>query len=122
MDNFRRFFPIFEQEKNLVYLDSAATSLKPQTMIQAVNDYYQKYSLNSHSESANSLFKQVRETIQKTRELVAQKIQARPEEIIFVPSATYAFNILALSYQSYLKKADKIYLTYLEHSSNLYPW
>src|SRR5947208_2753173 len=102
MVSFRQFFPIFEQEKNLVYLDSAATSLKPQIMIQAVNDYYQKYSLNTHSESANSLFKQIEKTIQETRELVAQKIQAKPEEIIFVPSATYAFNILALSYQNYL--------------------
>ena len=59
MNVFRSFFPIFAKQKNLVYLDSAATSLKPQIVIQAINDYYQKFSVNSHSESNNILFNRV---------------------------------------------------------------
>lgn len=53
---------------------------------------------------------------------MARKINAQSEEISFVPSATYAFNILALSCQKFLEAGDKIFLTHLEHSSNLYPW
>ena len=122
MNVFRSFFPIFAKQKNLVYLDSAATSLKPQIVIQAINDYYQKFSVNSHSESNNILFNRVEEIIQKTRELVARKIKGLVDEIIFFSSATYALNILALSLKNHLEKGDKIYLTYLEHSSNFYPW
>jgi cysteine desulfurase / selenocysteine lyase len=122
MSNFRYLFPIFEQHKGLVYLDSAATNLKLRTVIDAINDYYQKYSINFHSRSSHSLFKEVWKTIRETRQLVARKINAQPEEISFVPSATYAFNILALSCQKFLRAGEKIFLTHLEHSSNLYPW
>jgi cysteine desulfurase / selenocysteine lyase len=55
----RKLFPFFTQQKNLVYLDSVATSLKPKTVIQAINDYNQKFSINSHSENGSPLFKQV---------------------------------------------------------------
>lgn len=122
MSNFRCLFPIFEQHKGLVYLDSAATNLKPQTVIDAINDYYQKYSINFHSKGNNFLFKEVWKNIRETRQLVARKINAQSEEISFVPSATYAFNILALSCQKFLEAGDKIFLTHLEHSSNLCPW
>ena len=123
MDNkTRQLFPLFTHQKNLVYLDSAATSLKPLSVIQAISSYYEKYSINSHSEGNNSLSSEVRNTIQQTRQLIAQKINAQAEEIIFLPSTTYSLNILALSLKSYLAKGDKIYLTHLEHSSNCYPW
>jgi len=59
MDKARKDFPIFKEQKEIIYLDSAATSLKPQTVIQAINDYNQKYSINSHSESSSPLFKKV---------------------------------------------------------------
>lgn len=122
MDKARKDFPIFKEQKEIIYLDSAATSLKPQTVIQAINDYNQKYSINSHSESSSPLFKKVWTTIWETREIIAQKIKAKPEEIIFLPSTTYALNILALSLKNYLQKGDQICLTYLEHSANLHPW
>ena len=55
-DDGESFFPIFfKEQKKIVYLDSAATSLKPQVVIQAINDYNQKYSINSHSESSSPL-------------------------------------------------------------------
>lgn len=122
MDNkIRQLFPLFTHQKNLVYLDSAATSLKPLEVIQAISSYYEKYSVNSHSEGNNSLSNKVRNTIQQTRQLIAQKINAQTEEIIFLPSTTHSLNVLALSLESYLKKGDKIFLTRLEHSSNCYP-
>src|SRR4051794_30199396 len=122
MDNKRSDFPIFAETKELVYLDSAATSLKPRALIQAINDYNQKYSINSHSEVNNPLFKKVYETIRETRTIIARKINAQTEEISFLPSTTHALNILALSLKGYLQEGDQICLTYLEHSSNLHPW
>ncbi|KLL04034.1 MAG: Nitrogen fixation protein NifS [Mycoplasmataceae bacterium CE_OT135] len=122
MDDWRKAFPIFKEQKQLIYFDSAATSLKPQTVIQAINDYNQKYSINSHSESSSPLFKKVWTTIRETREIIAQKINAQAEEISFLPSTTHALNILALSLKDYLQEGDRICLTYLEHSSNLHPW
>lgn len=106
----------------MVYLDSAATSLKPKAVIQAINDYNQKYSINSHSESSSHLFKKVWTTIQETRRIIAEKIKGQAEEISFLPSATYSLNILALSLKNRLQKGDRICLTRLEHSSNLHPW
>ena len=122
MDKLRNNFPIFKEQKKIVYLDNAATNLKPQIVIQSLNDYNQKSSINSHSETSSPLFKQVWNVICQAREIIAQKIKVQTSEIIFLPSATYALNILVLSLQEQLKEGDKIFLTYLEHSSNLYPW
>nr|CAG8476614.1 5887_t:CDS:2 [Entrophospora candida] len=118
----RKLFPIFTHHKSLVYLDSAGTSLKPKAVIQAISYYYQKCSINSHSQVSSPLFSKVQATIRQAREIIAQKINANAEEIIFLPSTTYSLNILALSLKNYLEKEDKIALTHLEHSSNCYPW
>src|SRR4051794_16504695 len=114
----RQLFPLFTRHKNLVYLDSAGTSLKPKFVIQAISNYYEKYSINSHSEGNNLLSNEVRNTIDRTRQLIAQRINSQTEEIIFLPSTTHSLNILALSLKNYLEKGDKIALTHLEHSSN----
>ncbi|CAG8538933.1 6480_t:CDS:2, partial [Racocetra persica] len=101
---------------------SAATSLKPESVIEAVREYYEKYSLNSHSGGSGLLGQKVQNTISQTRQLIAQKIKANPDEIFFLPSTTYALNILALSARDFLVPGDKICLTRLEHSSNCFPW
>ena len=118
----RKLFPIFNHQKKLIYLDSAGTSLKPNSVIQEVGEYYEKFSINSHSEGNNFLANEVRVIIQKTREIIAQKINGEAKEIVFLPSTTYSLNILALSLKNSLKKGDKIFVTHLEHSSNCYPW
>ncbi|CAG8447666.1 11324_t:CDS:2 [Racocetra fulgida] len=118
----RRFFPFFTHHPSLVYLDSAATSLKPESVIEAVREYYEKYSLNSHSGGGGFLSQKIQHNIFQTRQLIAQKIKADPDEIFFLPSTTYALNILALSARDYLTPGDKICLTRLEHSSNCFPW
>lgn len=123
MKNLRNFFPFLKEKKEIIYLDISGTALKPDSVIKSINDYYQKYSINSHSIINNSLFNTLTKIIYQTRKLVAERIKVfLPEEIIFFPSATYAFNILALSCEDYLKKGDNILLTYLEHSSNIFPW
>jgi len=122
MKNIRKFFPIFSQQKKLVYLDSAGTSFKPFSVIRAIQDYYQSYSINTHSEGSNFLTQKVQAAVQQTRQLIAEKINGAAEEIIFLPSATYALNILALSLKKFCRWGNKILLTTLEHSSNCYPW
>src|SRR5258706_10790135 len=97
-DKYRDNFPIFRKQKKFTYLDSAGTSLKPNLMIKAISDYYQMYTVNPHSSNDNFLSKKIEKTIEKCRELIAKKIKVKnQEEIIFLPSATYALNILALS-------------------------
>ncbi|WNE40097.1 MAG: Cysteine desulfurase SufS [Mycoplasmataceae bacterium] len=115
-------FPFHNHNKNLVYLDSAGTALKPKIVIEAINEYYEKYSINNHSGGGNFLFSKIQTTIQQTREIIAQRINAHSEEMTFLPSTTYSLNLLALSLKNCLKKGDKICLTHFEHSSNCYPW
>src|SRR4051812_36632029 len=100
----RQLFPVFTKHKNLIYLDSAGTSLKPKSVIRAIKDYYEKYSVNSHSGGSNLLAQTVQITIQQTRQIIAEKIGGKNEEIIFLPSTTYSLNILALSLKNYLEK------------------
>ncbi|CAI2179822.1 4946_t:CDS:2, partial [Funneliformis geosporum] len=121
-NKFRKLFPIFIHQKNLVYLDSSGTSLKPKTVIQAISNYYEKYSINTHSEGSSFLAQAVRQIIHQTRQLIAQRINGTKEEVVIFPSTTYSLNILALSLKNYLQRGDKIFLTHLEHSSNCYPW
>src|SRR4051812_32317322 len=110
-NKFRKLFPIFDHQKNLIYLDSAGTSLKPKKVIQEINNYYESYSINSHSEGNNLLANKVRDNVQQTRKIISQRIKGEAKEIIFFPSTTYALNILALSLKNFLEKGDKIFLT-----------
>lgn len=115
-------FP-FLKSKNVIYLDSAGTSLKPNVVIKSISEFYRKYSLNTHSEVNNKIFRKIDNTVLSLRKAIIKRINGSSyEEIIFVPSATHAFNFLSLSLENILKKGDKILLTHLEHSSNLYPW
>ncbi len=126
MKNFKKDFPIFKQKVNgkpLVYLDSAATSQKPQTVIDAINDYYSTYNANVRrglypmSEKATAKVEEVREKVRKF-------INARSiEEIIFVRNATEAINLVAYSFASHnIKAGDVITTTLMEHHSNFVPW
>ena|SRR5437763_3439160 len=118
---FRDFFPILKKRKKMIYLDSAATSLKLENVIKNIENYYRLYSFNIHNKNSNFLFKKINETVKETRKLISQKINAEIDEIIFAPSATFIFSSLGLLLSDSLKEGDEICLTYLEHSSNLYP-
>ena len=122
----RKDFPIFAQSihgKPLVYFDNAATTQKPQAVIDAMLYYYQAQNANVHrgvhylSEIATSLYEASRVKIQ--RFLNAREFK----EIIFTRGATEGINLVAQSYgRTHLKRGDEVIISGLEHHSNIVPW
>ena len=114
-------FPMLN--KNIVYLDNAATSLKPKCVIDKVKEYYEEYSANSHRGDYNISFK-VDDEIDNTRSLVKEFINAnRKEEIIFTRNTTESINeIVFCFFEKYLNEGDEVILSSSEHASNILPW
>ncbi len=122
----RNDFPILTQTvrgKPLVYLDNAATTQKPQCVIDAISEFYQNDYSNVHrgvhtlSEQATVAYENVRKKVQKHFNAISEK------EIIFVRGATEAINLVAQSYGgSYIKAGDEILISAMEHHSNIVPW
>jgi len=108
--------------KDFTFLDSAASSLKPQIVIDAVNGYYHDLSVNIHRGIYDEAYEATR-LFELTREKVAEFINATPEEIIFTRGATAAMNLVASSYgMDQIKKGDEIIVSELEHHSSVLPW
>ena len=120
--NFKDEFPIL-QERKISYLDSGATTQKPQCVINAIDSYYKECNANPHR-GAYSLSIEATEKYENTREKIAKFINARNrEEIIFSKNATESLNLIAYSYGlDNLKKDDEVVLSIMEHHSNLVPW
>ena len=126
MNEFRKDFPILDQEVNghrLVYLDSAATSQKPLQVIEAVEAYYKNDNSNVHR-GVHTLGSRATDAYDGAREKVRRFINAdSTKEIIFTRGTTTALNLVARSFaQSLLKPGDEIVITPAEHHSNLIPW
>lgn len=121
-DDIKKDFPIF-QDNDISYLDSAATTHKPQYVIDAISNFYKNYNSNPHR-GAYSLSIKATEIYENTREKVASFINAKQsEEIVFTKNATEALNLIAYSYgMNKLKKGDEIVISIMEHHSNLVPW
>lgn len=118
----RKNFPIYEQHPNLVYLDNGASSLKPQVVLDKMNEYYTKYGVNVHR-GVYALSYQASEEYEEAREVVANFINAKVKEIVFTKGTTSALNLVALSYgMENIKEGDEIIVSELEHHSNLLPW
>ncbi|PKL00570.1 MAG: cysteine desulfurase [Tenericutes bacterium HGW-Tenericutes-1] len=117
---YRSDFPQF-QDKTFVYLDSAASALKPQSVIDSVNHYYHDLSVNIHRGIYDEAYEATR-LYEETREMVASFINASPEEIVFTRGATSALNLVALSYGMNLTSEDEIITSELEHHSSVLPW
>jgi len=119
----KKDFPIFRNQQDFVYLDSAAMSLKPRSVIDAVEAYYEQYSANVFrgiykiSEKATKIYEQ-------TREKVAVFINAKSEkEVIFLRNSTEAINLVAYTWgRTHIDKKSEIVTTILEHHSNFVPW
>jgi cysteine desulfurase/selenocysteine lyase len=121
----RNDFPIFRKKingKELVYLDNASTTQKPNSVINSITDFYTNYNSNIHravyqlAEEATALYEQ-------SREKIANFINVRPEEIIFTRNTTESINLIAHSWaRTNLKKDDGIAISELEHHSNIVPW
>ena len=122
----RADFPILNQDINgqsLIYFDNAATSQKPLSVINALEDYYQQVNSNVHR-GAHSLSTKATEKFEGARDKVAQFINATSRnEIVFTRNATEAVNLVAYSWAiNHLKPGDEILTSVMEHHSNLVPW
>jgi len=123
---FRKDFSILKRKVNgkpLVYLDSAATSQKPQPVIEAVVDYYQNHNANIHR-GVHTLGDESTRLYEQARQTVADFIGAGdPEELIFVRNTTEAINLVAYAWGSQnIQAGDEILISEMEHHSNLVPW
>jgi cysteine desulfurase/selenocysteine lyase len=127
VEEVRAQFPVLSREahpgKPLVYLDSAATSQKPQEVIDAVVDYYQTQNANIHR-GIHRLAEEATEAYEGARRRIAAFIGASSErEVIFTRNTTESINLVAQSWgRKNLKTGDHILLTEMEHHSNLVPW
>ena len=124
--DFKKDFPILKSKVNgqpLIYFDNAATSQKPQCVIDAVNNYYKNFNSNVHrgvhelSQRATSDYESTRATV---RDFIGAK---KSNQIIFTKGTTDGINIVASSWaENQLKKGDEILITTMEHHSNIVPW
>ena len=130
VDAIRAHFPILNARVNrdgrtlpFVYLDSAATALKPQSVIDAVCNYYTHYSVNVHR-GAYEMSQHATDLFEATRVRVAEYFNAGPEyAIIFTKGATEAINLVAYSWaQQGVGHGDEILFTEAEHHANIVPW
>ena len=126
LEEIRDDFPILRQKvhgKNLVYFDNAATSQKPRQVIDALNDYYQRYNANVHR-GIHSLAERATREYELSRQRIARFINApSPETVIFTRGTTESINLVAYSWARHnLKKGDEILITWMEHHSNTVPW
>src|SRR5882672_3253593 len=122
----RSDFPILSRQvhgKPLVYLDNAATTQKPGSVIEAEARYYKETNANIHR-GIHTLSEEATTQYENVRKKVAQFIGAQaPEGIIFTRGTTEAINLVAYSWgRKYLKAGDEILLSSVEHHSNLIPW
>ena len=121
----RKDFPIFTRtirdRKKLVYLDSGATSQKPQSVIDAEIDFYTNHNAAAHR-GAHQLAEEATEAMESARQIVADFLGGDVDEIVFTKSATESLNLLAYSYTSLITNDDSIVVTEMEHHANLIPW
>ena len=125
-DSIRSQFPILDQKvygKPLVYFDNAATTQKPQSVIDTLCRYYQTLNSNIHR-GAHYLAAEATEEYEQTRRAVQQFINARhSHEIVFTRGTTESINLVAASFgQRFLKEGDEVVVSAMEHHSNIVPW
>ena len=128
----RKDFPIFERTirdgKRLVYLDSGATSQKPNSVIEAESNFYRMHNAAVHR-GAHQLAEEATDAYEGARETVAKFLGGSVDEIIFTKSATESLNLLAYAFSNggtdnrfNLTSADRIVVSEMEHHANLIPW
>lgn len=126
VEKIRQDFPLLREQvygKPLVYLDNAATTQKPQIVIDTLTQYYSRENANIHrgifclSEQATKRYKSARHKIQEFLHAASDK------EVIFVRGTTEAINLVAHCYgHAFLKRGDEVLITHMEHHSNIVPW
>ena len=116
-------FPLFKNNPDLVYLDSSATSQKPQVVIDAVSNFYTNSNSNIHR-GIYDLSQKATDKFEEVRKKVASFINAKDaSEIIFTAGATESLNVVAFGWgRKFLKKGDIVVLSVMEHHANIIPW
>ncbi len=126
IDKVRQDFPILHQEVNgkpLVYLDNAATTQKPQVVIDALTYYYQRDNANIHR-GIHTLAERATAAFEETRQAVHRFINSNePEEIVFTKGTTDGINLVAATFgRANITEGDDIIISGMEHHSNIVPW
>ncbi len=126
IDQIRGHFPILTQKVNgkpLVYFDNAATTQKPQAVINALNEYYSTYNSNIHR-GIHTLAEKATENFERARQSVQQYINAgSKKEVIFTYGTTDGINLVSQAFgKKFLNKGDEILISAMEHHSNIVPW
>jgi cysteine desulfurase/selenocysteine lyase len=121
----RKDFPILSRAvhgKPLVFLDSAASAQKPQTVIDAISRFYATDYANIHR-GVYELSLRATEEVEDARRKVARFIGADPHEIVFVRNATEAINLVAATHgREHVREGDEVLITHMEHHANIVPW
>ena len=125
VERLRSDFPILEERVNghpLAYLDSAATSQKPQVVLDAISDYYRAANANVHR-GTHALAERATDIFESARERVARFIDADPRGVVFVRNTTEGINLVAYGWAGHhLGPGDRLVVTEMEHHSNFVPW
>ena len=127
LENVRKDFPVLgrkvRDEKDLVYLDNAATTQKPIHVIDAISDYYKNHNSNIHR-AVHALAEESTEAFEATRDKIAEFLNIKDrQEIVFVRGTTEAINLVSYSWgRENIKKGDIVVTTEYEHHSNIVPW
>ena len=119
MNKWIKDFPMLKN--NLVYLDNAALTLKPQIVIDAITNFYTNVSISNRTQDS-VLGIEVDSKINQTRKKVAKLLDCNDDEVIFTSGATDSLNYASLLFEKLLTKDDEIILSKLNHSSNIIPW
>lgn len=125
IDKIRADFPILKQQVNgkpLVYLDNAATSQKPQVVIDSIVNYYSTINANIHR-GVHTLSQKATDAFEQSREKLQKHFNAKKSyEIIFTAGTTHGINIVATGFTALLQKGDELIVSAMEHHSNIVPW
>ena len=119
----KKDFPFFDQNPDLIYFDNAATTQKPDCVINAISKHYSTCNANVHR-GVYKIAEKATHQFESTRKCVANFIGSKnTESIIFTSGATESINLVAYGWAKHnLKKGDHILLTQMEHHSNIVPW
>ena len=120
MKEYKSLFPIYQNNKDLVYLDNAASSLKPKCVLDAISDYYTNYSTNIER-GLYDLSLNATKRVEDARSHIASFINANREEVIFTRGTTESLNQIALSLRFILKEGDEVITSETEHHSSFLP-
>ena len=127
LEEIRKDFPVLDRrvrdDKKLVYLDNAATTQKPNQVIDAISDYYKNHNSNIHR-AVHALAEESTEAFEQTRDKVAEFLNIQdPQEVIFTKGTTEAINLVANAWgRDNINEGDIVVTTEYEHHSNIVPW